>query len=372
MKKIFTFFLALMAATSLWAIGIGDGSTKANAIDYNWDTGVMHNGAKWYCVQLDPFDELLHLHDSMQLVFVNPSNNVEQSVDFVCTMYLSGSNVGTLEETLPARQSYSSNPILGSTLYRLGSGCMFLFINSTDNIRLFITLVPGEEWVMPTDEEACVTSSLLDIETEVMQEAGDSKWYRIEQENLIDGLDLKIHFLNLASTVNQIECAISFECPDTLQNLFKTLTLAPSGRDSIVISHEYYSYMSDLYFLCTNTGNCLIEPRYTPITPTTPSTYTVTYQNGVDESVIDSETIELHIPEAPQIEGFTFIGWKADGTTFIVDQLVIVAVYEANEPTNAPAVYTNPANPSQKLVRDGNVYILRGDKTYTLTGQEVK
>ena len=142
----------------------------------------------------------------------------------------------------------------------------------------------------------------------------------------------------------------------------------------MVISHDfiYAAAIGEMWFSCSSTGACRVTKHYAIMTPPAPSTYTVTYQNGVDESVIDSETIELHLPEAPQIEGFTFIGWKADGTTFIVDQLVIVAVYEANEPTNAPAVYTNPVNPSQKLIRDGNVYILRGDKTYTVTGQEVK
>ncbi|MBR1515946.1 MAG: hypothetical protein IJ621_04265 [Paludibacteraceae bacterium] len=32
----------------------------------------------------------------------------------------------------------------------------------------------------------------------------------------------------------------------------------------------------------------------------------------------------------------------------------------------------NAHNMTNKLVRDGQIYILRGDKTYTLQGQEVK
>ena len=56
----------------------------------------------------------------------------------------------------------------------------------------------------------------------------------------------------------------------------------------------------------------------------------------------------------------------------LADGIVLQAVYEANNPTEAPAVYTNPANHAQKLIKNGNVYILSGDKTYTVTGQEVK
>ena len=56
----------------------------------------------------------------------------------------------------------------------------------------------------------------------------------------------------------------------------------------------------------------------------------------------------------------------------LIDTITIQAVYQANTPTNAPAVYTNPANPAQKLIKNGNVYILTDDKTYTITGQQVK
>ena len=37
--------------------------------------------------------------------------------------------------------------------------------------------------------------------------------------------------------------------------------------------------------------------------------------------------------------------------------------------TAAPEVYVNPANPAQKLLRNGQVYILQDGKTYTITGQ---
>jgi len=52
--------------------------------------------------------------------------------------------------------------------------------------------------------------------------------------------------------------------------------------------------------------------------------------------------------------------------------ITIQAVYEANEPTSAPEIYTNPANSAQKLIRNGNVYILTDDKVYTITGQKIQ
>ena len=86
---------------------------------------------------------------------------------------------------------------------------------------------------------------------------------------------------------------------------------------------------------------------------------------------MDEQGITLYLPEAPEIEGFTFIGWQPVAA-LIENVITIQAIYQADEPASAPAVYANPANPAPKLVRNGNVYILQGEKVYTITGQEVK
>lgn len=49
--------------------------------------------------------------------------------------------------------------------------------------------------------------------------------------------------------------------------------------------------------------------------------------------------------------------------------LNIVPSYDIVSAT--PEIYTNFANPAQKILRDGQVYILQNGKTYTITGQEI-
>ena len=103
-------------------------------------------------------------------------------------------------------------------------------------------------------------------------------------------------------------------------------------------------------------------------------TVTVIFANGNDESAILSQQLTMKVPSAPSISGFTFLGWYPVASVFAEPEntITIQAVYQADEPSSAPAVYTNPANPAQKLIRNGNVYILTEDKTYTITGQMVK
>ncbi len=99
--------------------------------------------------------------------------------------------------------------------------------------------------------------------------------------------------------------------------------------------------------------------------------YEVLFTNSQDSSEIYSEYIEIILPNAPEIEGFTFIGWRTI-SALINDTIQIEAVYRADQPTSVSAVIFNPSNPSQKLIRDGNVYILRGEKVYTLDGRLVR
>ncbi len=100
--------------------------------------------------------------------------------------------------------------------------------------------------------------------------------------------------------------------------------------------------------------------------------FTIVFINGNDSSEVLSNEIVLKVPAAPEIVGFNFLGWRPVANMIINDIIEIEAVYESMEPSSLPDIITNPANPAQKLIRNGNVYILRGEKVYTLQGQEVR
>ena len=90
-----------------------------------------------------------------------------------------------------------------------------------------------------------------------------------------------------------------------------------------------------------------------------------------DETPLFMESKTWQIPHAPYIQGFVFEKWEVLAGD-LNDGIVLQAVYKEDDGTGAPAVYTNPANPAQKLIRRGNVYILRDDKTYTVGGARVE
>jgi hypothetical protein len=99
---------------------------------------------------------------------------------------------------------------------------------------------------------------------------------------------------------------------------------------------------------------------------------TIVFTNSEDnDSEIHSQTITIQVPAAPEIAGFTFLYWQPVAEP-ITNVITIQAIYEADIPTSAPEEYINPANPAQKLLRNGQVYILQDGKTYTIMGAEIQ
>ena len=90
-----------------------------------------------------------------------------------------------------------------------------------------------------------------------------------------------------------------------------------------------------------------------------------------DSSLFYMEAQTWAVPHEPRVPGFTFIGWQVKAG-MLEDGIVLQAVYRSNNPTNTSDVVENPANKAQKLIRQGNVYILQDDKIYTLQGQRVQ
>ena len=148
-----------------------------------------------------------------------------------------------------------------------------------------------------------------------------------------------------------------------------------SNNTTITITATPYDGYSFLRWSDGNTDN----PRTLTVTEDITLTaefvenrdMTIIFTNSEDnDSEIYSQSLTLTIPAAPEIEGFTFLGWKATDE-FISDVITIQAIYEANVPAAAPEVYVNPANPAQKLLRNGQVYILKDDKIYTIMGAQI-
>jgi len=99
------------------------------------------------------------------------------------------------------------------------------------------------------------------------------------------------------------------------------------------------------------------------------TTTTITYLGQAETDTIHTAPLLLTMPVAPKIEGFIFLKWEVLAGDF-ADGITLQAVYEAAPSTDINEAQTKAK--AAKLLRRGNVFILRGDKTYTITGQQIK
>jgi len=145
---------------------------------------------------------------------------------------------------------------------------------------------------------------------------------------------------------------------------------APQVGDKVAVTGSLTKYNSIPEFAAGCTF--IIVEHEEPVVPELiEGNYTVQYYDDADKQLY-TEVVTLHVPVAPTIEGFTFIGWQTV-QSFISEAIQIEAVYEYTGPEGlAPTEVEVPGNDARKLIRDGNVYILKGEKIYTTTGQAVK
>ena len=99
--------------------------------------------------------------------------------------------------------------------------------------------------------------------------------------------------------------------------------------------------------------------------------FIIVFNNSEGDEILSNDIV-LKVPAAPKINGFIFLGWRPKAIIIDNNMIEIEAVYKADEATISQEVITNPSNSAQKLIRDGNVYVLFDNKTYTITGQEIK
>ena len=101
--------------------------------------------------------------------------------------------------------------------------------------------------------------------------------------------------------------------------------------------------------------------------------YTVRFLDWND-ALLSKQTVEkgkdATPPANPSREGYEFTGWDEDYTNVTRD-LTIYAQYRKLDQA-LDQISQEPIANSQKLIKDGQLFILRGDKVYTLTGQEIR
>ena len=157
--------------------------------------------------------------------------------------------------------------------------------------------------------------------------------------------------------------------PNSVTGIGSFAFLNCTGLTSVTIPNSVTGIGEGAFGSCTGLTSVTIPNSVTSIgvlafadcTGLTSVTNYATTPQSINSNVFDSvnkSTCVLNVPKESVSLYQTADVWKE-----------FTNIVEVDVPTSAPAVYTNPA---QKLIKNGNIYILTDDKTYTITGQIVE
>lgn len=209
MKKFFLLTMASMMTVFAMAIGRNDGSTKANAIDFDWDKGVEHaEGTKWYRVDLAP----LYQEDnpSLTLYLTNPSNWVGTSVDVSMTAYVAG-QTESKSYSIAAHQykTYTAN---ASMLVRMKQTEIYLTLTTDGKVKLSAKVFETADL-----DETCRDARVLNWDTETSQNPSFSAWWKVDLTPVknASNKDAKITLTNTGLQTVNLKVGQSLDCPSS-------------------------------------------------------------------------------------------------------------------------------------------------------------
>ncbi len=269
MKKFLTLVVAMAMVIPSMAIGRNDGSTKANAIDFDWDNGVEHvSGTKWYRVDLAPLYE--EESPSLTLYLTNPSNAVGTSVDVSMQATVAGQSESK-DYTIAARQykTYTAN---ATSLVRMKQTEIYLTLTSTGKIKLSAKVFETADL-----DETCKDARTLAWGTVATQDPMYSAWWKVSLKPIKDAADqdAKITITNTGSKTVNLKVGQSLDCPSSgVTKREYTLAAGESVINTIPRSMIASVQPDELYFGIENVEapvSIKVEKVAQPLVPVIPS-----------------------------------------------------------------------------------------------------
>ena len=245
MKKFFLLTMASLMTVFAMAIGRNDGSTKANAIDFDWDKGNVHSGGTlWYHVDLAPLYE--EENPSLTLYVTNPSR--DNSVEASMTATVAGETETKHYTVSPhEHQIYSAN---ATALVRLHQTEIYLTLTTDGEVLLSAKVFEASDL-----DETCKDARELKWDTEATQTKGYAAWWKVDLTKIKEAVkkDAKVTITNAGKGKVNVKAGQSLDCPSSgLTKRNFTLAAGASIEDTIPQSMIQSVYPDELYFSIEN------------------------------------------------------------------------------------------------------------------------
>ena len=230
---------------------VNEGNACKNSVNFNWTTGHTQEAGTtvWYAVSI------AEAKTNVQDILLSVENlsgetaTMTADVAFACP-YI---DLQSVTRTLAAGDSLTQT--IGYSLFGMLKTDT-VFVGLTTNQRVKITATT-KAVVKNEPDDACLRAKVFDMTEGGKQSAGDTVWYKVGMNSLymIDQLPY-VSIQNRGTAPVTIHGELSLDCPDSIPNTTRNLTIGVGGTYEKLISRDLfdnidYSNYDTVYVMLT-------------------------------------------------------------------------------------------------------------------------
>lgn len=269
MKKLFLFLAAAIMTVAGYAAGTGDGSSQANAIEFDWEAGntQVAGTSLWYRVSLE---SLYGEEEPMLALYL--TNLSYNSADVTVSAVVAGSEEVRSYTIAPRKDKIWNQS--AKMLVKMKYQEIYVRLTSTEEIKLSARVFDAED-----ADETCTSATDYNFNDHTLNKG--NRWYRINVAD-IRRAEQEIQIVYTASKECELNSKISADCPST--GLTGDAAVIPAGGSyTHVISRALIQNLSDsiLYLKVENYENVSVVTNLVNNKPATPTEF-----NGAEQGAL--------------------------------------------------------------------------------------
>ena len=236
-------YLAITSDKDFQLIGrykhVREGKACKTNIDFDWEKGHFQEGktTQWYKIDVTKAKaEAKDIKVTIENVGYDKAT-VKGSLAFSCP-YI---DLQEITRTIAVGKPVSTK--IGYATYAMMSESIYVGAETNQDIRIKAELVDAEGELTG---EACLAAKEFNWTDGARQEAGEEVWYKLGLNEVREMLVMPtVNVFNLSKEkAVKIEGLLSLECPDTLPNQERSLTIAANGVYSKQLSKDMFANMT--------------------------------------------------------------------------------------------------------------------------------
>ncbi len=221
---------------------VKEGNACKNSRDFDWENGHTQdaNTTVWYAV--DIAEAKANVQDIVLTVqnLASAKATLKAEVAFACPYIDLQNATRTLAAGATQTQtlSYSSFGMLTTDI---------IYVGLTTNQKVKFS-AEKQNVVLTTPDDACLDAVVFDMTEGGKQNAGDTVWYKVGMNSLrmIDQLPF-VSIQNRGTAPVTIHAALSLDCPDSIPNSERSLTIGVGGTYEKLISRDLLDNIDRAY-----------------------------------------------------------------------------------------------------------------------------